>query len=61
MRGEALDPVKVLCPSIGECQDRGSRSEWAGEQGEEGGDSRILRGEMRKGDKICDVNKENIY
>jgi hypothetical protein len=22
MRGEALGPVKVLCPSIGECQDQ---------------------------------------
>jgi hypothetical protein len=22
MRGEALGPVKVQCPSIGECQDR---------------------------------------
>ena len=22
MGGEALDPVKVLCPSVGECQDR---------------------------------------
>jgi hypothetical protein len=22
MRGEALDPVKVQCPNIGECQDQ---------------------------------------
>jgi hypothetical protein len=22
MRGETLSPVKVLCPSIGECQDQ---------------------------------------
>jgi hypothetical protein len=22
MRGEALGPVKVLCPSVGECQDQ---------------------------------------
>ena len=28
MGGEALDPVNVLCPSIGECQDQ--KWEWVG-------------------------------
>jgi hypothetical protein len=32
MGREALGPVKVLCPSIGECQGHGSG--WVGEQGE---------------------------
>jgi hypothetical protein len=46
MGGEALGPVKVLCPSIGECQDW----EWvwvgwgAGE-----GNSRFLEGKLGKG------------
>ena len=40
MGGEALGPVKVLCPSIGECQDwewewvgwgAGGREEWIGD------------------------------
>jgi len=29
MGGEALGPVKVMCPSIGDCQ--GSGSGWVGE------------------------------
>jgi hypothetical protein len=32
--GEALGPVKVLCPSIGGQPDPGSGSGWVGEQGE---------------------------
>jgi hypothetical protein len=38
-------------------QESGSR--WASEQGEGGSDGGA-EGEMRKGDKICNVNKENI-
>jgi hypothetical protein len=51
MRGEAIGPVKALCPSIGECQGqeagvgglvrRGRRKEERG-----------FRGETRKGDNI---------
>ena len=36
------------------------RSGWDSEQGEGEWDRGIFRGEMRKGDKICNVNKENI-
>jgi hypothetical protein len=36
MGGEALGPVKVLCPSIGNARTRNG-SGWVGEQGEEGG------------------------
>jgi hypothetical protein len=35
MGGEALGPVKVLCPSVGECQD--CKREWVG-WGAGGGD-----------------------
>ena len=34
MGEEALDPVKVLCPSIGECQGQEAGCAWVGEQGE---------------------------
>jgi hypothetical protein len=50
MGGEALGPVKALCPSVRECQDR--------EVGEDGFMSRgrvwdgIFRGETKKGDNI---------
>jgi hypothetical protein len=49
MGGEALGPVKVLCPSIGECQDQ----EWgwmgwgAGGGGE--GDRGVFEGKLGKG------------
>jgi hypothetical protein len=58
MGGEALGPVKVLCPSTGEYQGRNG-SGWAGEQGD---GERIggFAGETRKGDNILNVNKENI-
>jgi hypothetical protein len=47
MRGEALGPVKVRCPSIGECQDRKVRV--GGLVSGVGGDGiRGFRGEMRK-------------
>jgi hypothetical protein len=52
MRREALGLVKAQCPSAGKCQDR----EW-----KVGGLVSRGRGvfgrEMRKGDKICNVNK----
>jgi hypothetical protein len=53
MGGEILGPVKVLCPSVGECQDQeqgvsGLVSRGMGERiGEE-----ICRGETRKGHNI---------
>jgi hypothetical protein len=51
MGGEALGPVKVLCPSIGESQDQ--EWEWVGWGA--GGVGRvygIFGGETRKGDNI---------
>ena len=48
MGGEALGPVKVLCPSIGECQDQ--EWEWVGwGAGEEGGDRGFSEGKLGKG------------
>jgi hypothetical protein len=39
MGGEALDPVKVLCPSIGECQGQeAGLGELGSREGEEIGD-----------------------
>jgi hypothetical protein len=46
MEGEALGPVKDLCPSIGECQ--GQEWEWEG-WGIGGGDRRFLEGKPGKG------------
>ena len=47
MGGEALGPVKVLCPSIGECQDK----EWEWVVGLEagGGDRQFSEGKLGKG------------
>jgi hypothetical protein len=53
MGGETLCPVKVICPSIEECQ---CQELGVGEQGEGGGN----REETWKGDNIRSVNKENI-
>jgi hypothetical protein len=53
MGGEALGPVKVLCPSIGECQDQ--EWEWV-YRGAGGGGGRGYRGFLKvklgKGDNI---------
>ena len=60
MRGEALGLVKALCPRVGKFQEREvgvcslvdrGRGDWVGV---------FFRGEMRKGGKIQNVNKENI-
>jgi hypothetical protein len=48
MGGEALDPVKALCPSIGECQNQ----EWelvGWGAGRGGGDGGFLEGKLGKG------------
>jgi hypothetical protein len=52
MGGEALGPMKALCPSIGECQDQ--EWEWVGVGKQGGGERRegIFGGETRKGDII---------
>jgi hypothetical protein len=51
MGGEVLGPVKVLCPSIRECQ--GQKWEWMGwEAGREGRGVGIFKEETRKGDNI---------
>jgi hypothetical protein len=48
MGGEALGPVKVLCPSIGECQDQ--EWEWVGwGAGKERGDRGFSEGKLGKG------------
>jgi hypothetical protein len=59
MGGEALGPVRVLCPNIGECQGQEvgmgglvSRGKWEGTRG-------FQRG-YQKRDNISNVNKENI-
>jgi hypothetical protein len=46
MGGEALGPMKVLCPSIGECQEQ--EWEWVG-WGARGGDKGFLDGKLGKG------------
>jgi hypothetical protein len=51
MGGEALGPVKVLCPTIGKCH----YQEWEWVVWGEGGVGRgyvIFRGETRKGDNL---------
>jgi hypothetical protein len=48
MGGEALGPVKVLCPSIGECQ--GQKAEMGGLVNREGERDRgFLEGKLGKG------------
>jgi hypothetical protein len=49
VEGEALDPVKALCPSIGECQDQ--EWEWVGwgAGGGGGGDRGFLEGKLENG------------
>jgi hypothetical protein len=50
MGGEALGPVKVLCPSIGEGLDQ--EAGVGGKQRERGEDWGFFGGETRKGDNI---------
>ena len=47
MEGEALGPVKAVCPSIGECQDQ--EWKWVGWEAGGGGDRRFLEGNLGKG------------
>jgi hypothetical protein len=54
MRGKVPGLVKAQCPSVGQCQDMEWVDWWAGGGGDAMG---VFRGEMRKGDKICNVNK----
>ena len=51
MRGETLRPVKVLCPSVGESQEREAGVGGLVSRGE-GWIRGIFRGVMLKGDKI---------
>jgi hypothetical protein len=51
MGEEALDPVKALCPSIGECQGQEVGVGGLGSSGG-GGTKGIFGGETRKGDNI---------
>ena len=47
MGGDALAPVKALCPIVKEMSGPRRGNEWVGEQGEGG-----FGGETRKGDSI---------
>jgi hypothetical protein len=49
MGGEALGPVKVLCPSIGECQGQKAGVGGSGSRGGGGGDKGFLEGALGKG------------
>jgi hypothetical protein len=53
----SLGPVKVLCPSIGECLGQEAGVGMLGNRGRRQG---IFGGETRKGNNICNINKENI-
>jgi hypothetical protein len=46
MGGEALGPVKVLCPSIEECQGQEVGLGGLGSRGRLGGDRRFLEGKL---------------
>ena len=48
MEGEALGPVKALCPRIGECQGQEGEG-WVGEPGERGEDRGFSEGKLEKG------------
>jgi hypothetical protein len=58
MGGEALCPVKVLCPSIGECQ--GQDMGVGGLVKRRGGDRGFSEGKPGKGVTFEMENKENI-
>jgi hypothetical protein len=49
MGGETFGPVKVLCPSIGECQDQKAGVGGLGNRGKEEGIEDILEGKLGKG------------
>jgi hypothetical protein len=51
MRGEALGPVKALCPSVGECQDQEAEVGGLMSRGR-GGDRGVFGREMIKGNNI---------
>jgi hypothetical protein len=59
MRGEILGLVKARCPSVEECQDREFEVGELVSRGRGDGMGSV-NVEMRKGDKICNINKENI-
>ena len=52
MGGEALGPMKVLCPSVGECQGQEVGLGWVGEQGGRGRGKGVFGGEIKKGENI---------
>jgi hypothetical protein len=49
MGGEALGPVKVLCPSVGECQGQEEGVGGLGNRGRGGGDRGFSEGKLGKG------------
>jgi hypothetical protein len=51
MEGEALGPVKVLCPSIGECLHIEAGVDGLGSRGR-GNGMEVFGGEIRKGNNI---------
>jgi hypothetical protein len=58
MREETLGPVKARWPSVGECQ--GREAGLGGLLSKKRDGMGAFTGEMRKRDKNCNVNKENI-
>ena len=49
MEGKALGPVKVLCPSIEECQDQEAGGGGLGSMGGWGGNRGFSEGKLGKG------------
>jgi hypothetical protein len=49
MGGEALGPVKVLCPSVGECQGQEAGVGGLGSRGRGGGNRGFSEGKLGKG------------
>jgi hypothetical protein len=53
MGGEALGPVKALCPNVGECHGQEAGVGGLREKTEGGNEGRVFfRGETRKGNNI---------
>jgi hypothetical protein len=48
MGGEALGPVKVLCPSIGECQDQEAGVGELGSRGKQVRGMKFSKGKLEK-------------
>jgi hypothetical protein len=65
MGGEALGPMKVLCPSIGKCQDQEVGVDGLRSTGRWGEDRRFSEGKLEKGIafemSIRKISNRNIF